>query len=52
MTIAEALEYAGENFGLTTEEALDFLDKVVHSEDFPELVVALNTTCSMWKETA
>jgi len=52
MTIAEALEYAGEEFGLTTEEALDFLEKVVHCDDFPELVAALNTTCSVWKETA
>ena len=52
MTISEALEYAGENFGLSTDEALDFLEKVVHSEDFPELVAALNTTCSVWKETA
>jgi len=52
MTISEALEYAGEEFGLTTEEALDFLEKVVHCDDFPELVVVLNTSCSLHKETA
>jgi hypothetical protein len=45
MTIAEALEYAGEEFGLATDEALDFLEKVVRSEDFQELVAALNYTC-------
>jgi hypothetical protein len=52
MTISEALEYAGEEFGLTTQEALDFLDKVIHSDDFQDLVVALNTTCPYEKETA
>ena len=53
MTISEALEYAGEEFGLTTEEALDFLEKIVRSQDFEELIVALTTTspCCM-KETA
>jgi hypothetical protein len=50
MTISEALEYAGENFGLTTQEALDFLDKVIHSNDFQDLVVALNTPCPYSKE--
>ena len=49
MTISEALEYAGEEFRLTTDEALDFLDKVVHSVDFQDLVVALNNPC---EETA
>jgi hypothetical protein len=52
MTIDEALEYAGENFGLSTDEALDFLEKVVHSEDFQVLVEALNYTCSDKKEVA
>jgi hypothetical protein len=52
MTIAEALEYAGEEFGLTTEEALDFLDKVIHSDDFQDLVVVLNTPCFKEEETA
>jgi hypothetical protein len=51
MTISEALEYAGEEFGLATDEALDFLDKVIHSDDFQDLVVALNHTCGK-KETA
>ena len=52
MTISEALEYAGEEFGLTTEEALEFLDKVVHSDDLQDLIEALNTPCFKEKEIA
>ena len=52
MTIAEALEYAEEEFGLSTVEALDLLDKVIHADDFQDLVIALNTPCSCEKETA